>query len=384
MSRDIFTHFPSGAQSSGHDGFPDGSLSRARNQAISFNAMHPERDSERARQEVEMMSPENRQKAAETEAAERERKWIDFHFKRAIPRFLEAGWKHIRQELTDEEIRVYTTDYDSRRFWGIKPAGIGMNEFWELNDPEVTRYNDNIAVTWEDPLIRPAVTAFSENKPTIWAGRGVNPDLKAPEPPAVEAPLPTTGAKSKRRQKIPEVDPIHRVRKSKTPSPKINKKGNRKKLAEKTNAGPSRPEDPTQEEPSSAPTTDGPSQTKTVLSPSTTQQLPTPDDQLQLPSKRPRQQPTHTAKPAPAPSSPQPPKRPRGRPAKPKPATKDAVTSSPKRPRGRPPGKGKSTAVKGNAGVTKTPSQQKGRRALAPSTHVMRTRGKGTAELLQL
>ena len=156
---------------------------------------------QRAQREAEMNTPENRQKAAEAEVAERARKKHDFHFIRALPQHVKEGWKHIQGDFADEEIRVYTTDYERRRFWGIKPAGIGMLEFWELNDPEIARYDDNIAVTWADPLVPPPVTEFDEDIPVIWAGRGVNPDSTPPEPLVPEAPPPTKAAKSRKRQK---------------------------------------------------------------------------------------------------------------------------------------------------------------------------------------
>lgn len=395
MSNDLFADF---AGRNVKPSYVGGPLSRAENYEKSshlvpmdqytqnfVDAMNAEDEIQRARKERELDTPENRQKAAEAELAERERKKIDFHFTRAIPRFLWKGWKHLRQELTNEEIRVYTTDYKQRRFWGIKPAGIGMFEFWEINDPEITRYDDNVAVTWEDPLIPPPVTAFDENIPVIWAGRGVDPDLTPPKRLVSEAPPPTNATTSRRQQKTPEPNnPTLKVRKSKPPSRKTNKKSVRKSLAGETDAGPSRHKDPIQEEPSSAPTPDSPSQDIAAIPPPNPSHKPAAKNKDLAPSKPNQSRPSRKATSAPAPTSPQPPKRPRGRPAKPKPATKDAATSSPKRPRGRPPGKGKSTAVKGNAGVTKTSSQQKVRRALAPSTHVMRTRGKGTAELLQL
>lgn len=337
-----------------------------------------------AQREAEMNTPEDRQLAAEAELAEKERKRIDFHFKRAIPRRIEEGWKLLREELTDEEIRVYTIDNERRRFWGIKPAGIGTYEFWDQIDPEVRRYNDKFAMTWADPLIRPPFNTWERDTPVIWAGQGVNPDALVPEPDIAQAPPPTRAAKPRRRPKTPEVNPAHRFRKSKTPSRKTNKKSVRKSLAGETDAGPSRLEDQIQEEQNVPPATDGPSQDHTAIPPPNPSHTPAKKHKDPAPSKPTQSRPSRKA--AAAPASPTPPtlKRPRGRPAKPKPATKDKAASSPKRPRGRPPGKGKSTAVQGNARVTKASSQQKGRRALAPSTHVMRTRGKGTAELLEL
>lgn len=391
MSRDIFTDYVASAQRKVHDGLAGGSLSRARDHGSSSNlfprspdtqkfvdAMDAEKDLQNTRKDAGTNTPENREKAIEAEMAERERKKFDFHVQRAIPRCVEEGWKHLREEMTDQAIRVYTIDNERRRFWGIKPAGIGMYDFWEQNDPEVRRYDDKVAMTWADPLVAPPFNTWEGNTPVVWAGQGVNPDALAPEPDIAQVPPPTKAAKSRRRQKTPEVNPINRVRKSKSSSPKINKKNTRKSLASKVDA------DQLPKEQNLAPATDGPSQNDTAITPPKHLHKPATKDKDPAPLKPTQSRPSRKATAAPADPSPQPPKRPRGRPAKPKPPPKDKATSSPKRPRGRPPGKGKSTAVQGNARVTKASSQQKGRRALAPSTHVMRTRGKGTAELLQL
>ena len=197
------------------------------------DAMNAEEDAERVRKEIEMDTPENCQKAAEAELAERERKRINFHFCRAMSTHITEGWKQIMDDRKDEEIRVYTTDYSQLRFWGIKPAGVGMYDFWEQNDPEISRYDDNIAMTWANPLVPPPITAYDENIPVIWAGQGSNPDVVAPELPAAEVPPPAkAAAKPRRRQKPAEVHSTHRVRKSTTESPKGNK-NTRKSLADK-------------------------------------------------------------------------------------------------------------------------------------------------------
>lgn len=372
MSNNIFSDFAGGAV---QQSFAAGSLSRAETYGKSSDlvpmdqdtqrfadAMKAEDEIQRVRKERENDTPGNRQKAAEAKAAERQRKKIDFHFSRALPSRIMEGWELIGGNRIDEEIRVYTRTYDwEHRFWGIKPIGMTMEDFWERHDPEVSRHQD---AQQECPL--------DPENPT-------GPLIGEPLKPATE-----TITKSKRRQKSPEINPTHRVRKSKTPSPKISKKGSRKALADKTNAEHSRLEDQLLEEQNVPPATDGPSQDNTTIPPPHPKHKRTTKTKDPAPLKSTQSHPSRKANAVPAPTSPQPPKRPRGRPAKPKPTAKDAVTSSPKRPRGRPPGKGKSTAVQGNAGVTKTSSQQKGRRALAPSTHVMRTRGKGTAELLQL
>ena len=153
----------------------------------------------RAQMEAEMSTPENRQKAAEAEVAERARRKHDFHFIRAVPQHIEEGWKHIRGEFADEEIRVYTIDNERRRFWGIKPAGMGMHDFWEQNDPEIRRYNDRYAITWANPLFRPPLKTGEEGTPIEWAGQGPDPDATPSEPPvAEERPTPTKASKNTR------------------------------------------------------------------------------------------------------------------------------------------------------------------------------------------
>ena len=365
MSNDLFANFRGNARSTVGDNLANGSISR---QAWLANV---EDGVDRARTQLETDTPENRQKTAEDRAAERERKKFAFDT-RALPRYVMEGWTRFGGGQVDEEVKVYTRTKDWRhRFWGIKPIGMTLEEFWERHDPDVLRFHDSHQ---ECPL-----------------------DPENPSGPLIGEPvkdLPSTAeavAKSRRRQKTPELNAIHKVRKPKGPSRKTNKKSTRKSLAEETAAGSSRLGDQSPEEPDTAPITDSPSRNEKALPPPTPQHEPAPkdqdQDQLQATSKRPRRHPAHTADPAPATYTSQAPKRPRGRPRKAHPATKKKDASTPKRPRGRPPGKGKPTAaVQGNARVTKPSASenQKGRRALAPSTHVMRTRGKGAAESLQL
>ena len=373
MSNDLFANFGGYGRSTIGDSFVDGPmsfvngpLSRAQNDVMFADV---EDDVERARKVLEMDTPENRQKTAEDRAAERERKKFAIGM-RALPRYVMEGWQLFGGAPDDQEVKVYTRTYDGKhRFWGIKPIGTTLDEFWDRIDPDVLRSHD---AREEFPL--------DQNNPT---GTLIGEPVKDLSSTAEAA------ASSRKRPKTPELNPTHKVRKSKAPSRKTNKKSTRKSLANESNAGPSRLEDQIGEEPSAAPATNGPSKNKNTHPPPTPQHEPAPKDQdrLQTPSKRKLRHQNHTADPAPATSTPPPTKRPRGRPPKAHPATKPKDTSTPKRPRGRPPGKGKSIpAVQGNARVTKssTSEKQKGRRALAPSTHVMRTRGKGAAESLQL
>ena len=372
MSGDIFMiPNPNRPNSARPDPFA-GSIARSKNELSSTLVPMPpvmqrlvdkrnvEKDVERARKEAEMDTPENRQKAAEAESAERKRKKFNFHHERGFPRFIAEGWKQISGDFLDEEIRVYTVGDDGRKFWGIKPAGMAMDEFWEHNDPEVSRYHDRTAETWVNTLIRPPATYLRD----IWAGKGLNPDAAPTEPP-IPKPTPPTKATANpaRTQKSPTVNRTHRVTKSTMNPPKVNQK-TRKSLASKIDAGHSGLAD----------------QTREVTAGARVDRTP----------KRARGRPATKAKSDVEDTILSTPKRPRGRPpAKSKPAVnKNDV----KRPRGRPPTKEKPSetpvkqkktpAVKGNARVAK--SSQKRTRPSAPSTHKMRTRGEGPAELLQL
>ena len=320
-----------------------------------------EKDLERARKEAEMDTPENRQKAAEEEAAERKRKKFNFHYERGFPRFIAEGWKQISGDFLDEEIRVYTVGDDGRKFWGIKPAGIAMDDFWEHNDPEVSRYHDRTAETWVNALIRPPATYLRD----VWAGKGLNPDVAPTEHPIPNPTPPSKAtAKPEKTQKPLTARPAHRVTKSTINPPKVNQR-TRKSLASKIDAGHSGLVDQTREVTAGA--------------------------RLDTTPKRARGRPATKAISSVQDVIISTPKRPRGRPpAKNKPAVN---RNHVKRPRGRPPAKAKlietavkqkkkTPAVKGNARVTK--SSQKRTRPSAPSTHKMRTRGEGPAELLQL
>ena len=377
MSRDIFAVAASRPPSMVHHGLGSDSIGSAQNGSPSnlipeypevqrlMDAMDAEREIDRGRKEIEMDTPENRQKAAEAKIAERERKRINFHFGRAMSKHVREGWKQIVDDLEDEEIRVYSTDYKQRRFWGIKPAGIGMFDFWEQNDPEISRFDDNIAMTWANPLVPPPITASDEVVPIIWVGQGLNPDVTAPELPIAEVSLPTkAAARSRKRQKTPEVNPKHRVRKSATEPQKVNK-NTRKSLAEKVGAGDARLQDQVGEVPLAAHTNGRPIRNKKAVIVSDVEQNPVTEHGGSAPTKRPRGRPATKTKSAANDS-----KRPRGRP----PAKEKQAEKSPKQK--------KTPTVKGNARVTK--SQKAKPRPSAPSTHKMRTRGEGPAELLRL
>ena len=271
-----------------------------------------------------MNTPEGRKEAAAAELAERQRKKNNWASRVVIDRG--NGWKPIWGIVKDEELQIYTLlDSGEHRFWGTKPVGMAIYDFWDKYDPEVRRYEDR---TQETPVHPDAPTGPLIGEPSR--------KLSAPKKPA---------AKSRRRQKTPEINHTNRVRKSNKDSPKINK-NTRKSIAERLDTEPSRSEDQVREMTGTNPVSSRPTRNKKVTKASGAQQTATKDGDS-APSKRPR-----------------------GRP----PIEEKLAKRSPKQK--------KTPAVKGNAKVTK--SSQTKRRPSAPSVHKMRTRGKGPAELLQL
>ncbi|CAF9940984.1 hypothetical protein IMSHALPRED_002239 [Imshaugia aleurites] len=296
-------------------------------------------EAKRLRIEAEVHTPEGRKKAAEEKLAERkmkERNWIS-----RVIHDRGNGWKPIWGTAEDEELRIYTlVDGGEHRFWGIKPIGMGIDDFWEKYDPEVRRYEDR---QQETP---------------------VNPD--APAGPLIGEPLRSlapekAAARPRKRQKTPEISSTHRVQKS--------TKKTRKSPAHKADAGHPRPEDQMQEAPT-APHASGMTTPKKIADPAPNAQQQPSEDGGSAPSTLPQ-----------------------GRPApKAKAATKEDTLAS-KRSRGRPPARRKPTerppnqkrtlAVKGNARITK-PTKKEWLRPSPPSVHKMRTRREGPAEPLQL
>lgn len=293
-------------------------------------------EAKRLRAEVEMNTPAGRKKAAEVELAEMERKKSNWASRVVIDRG--NGWKPIWGTVEDEELSIYTLlDTGEHRFWGIKPIGMGIYEFWDKYDPEVRRYEDR---TQETPI---------------------NPD--APAGPLIgesprSLPPPSKAAATRKSRKPPEINPTHRVRKSTTDSSKVEPSKVDKKLRKSL---------PQQKAPTTAHSTSRPTRNKTAVPIADSQQDPATEQGTSTPSSRPRGRPAATKQ-------------------KPDANDEDALPS--KRPRGRPPTKArlaeknpkqkKTTAVRGNARVTKSA------RPSAPSVHNMRTRRKGPAEILQL
>lgn len=296
-----------------------------------------------AKRQPDLNTPEGRKKAAEAESAERKKKGNNWISRVIIDRG--NGWKPIWGSAEDQELRIYTLVKGGiHRFWGVKPIGMGIDYFWETYDPEVKRYED---IQQETPVNPDAPTG-----PLIG------------EPPRSPSSTDKITAKPRKRQRAPKINPTNRVRKSSTESQKVNV-NTRKSLADKVGAGESGLQGQVVEVPVAAYADGRPIRNQAAAIASDTERKSATADGGSAPTKRPR-----------------------GRPAsRPKPAAKDS-----KRPRGRPPGKGtqaeklpkqrKTPNFKGDARVTK--SQKEKSRPSAPSTHKMRTRGAGPAELLRL
>ena len=296
-------------------------------------------EAQRLKEEAERNTPEGRKKAAEMRLAEIERKknnWLS----RAI-HDRGNGWKPIWGTAEDEEMRIYTiVDSGEHRFWGVKPTGMTIDDFWEKYDPEVKRYEDR---QQETP---------------------VNPD--APAGPLIGEPprSPITkraAAKPTKRTKTVELKSNHRVAKSK-PQPRKSNQSTRKSLARRLDAGHQEVEIQSRE-------------------------VPTIEDQIRVVDRavRTNGRPTRSKAAVPASGAGQ-------KTAKAKPSVKDNTPTQSKRTRGRPPAGAKPTkrrsdqmdapVVQGKARITK--SSRKDPRPPAPSTHQMRTRRGGPAEPLEL
>lgn len=293
--------------------------------ARSMAATTAHMEAQRLEREAESNTPEGRQKAAEAaevELARKRRAWGNRAW--ALPL---DGFKGIHDSAEDKEIKVYTRTYDLKhKFWGVKPVGMTIWDFWNVHDPDVKRYHD----------------ANQETPAT--------PEPSTVTPPLMGRPQHTKRLpKSRRHQKASGVNPTHRVTKSTTP--KVNDNA-RKSLAHKIDAGDSALEDQVRDVGGAGrargrPTRNKPAETGPGIQQKSAKAKPTVQDKI--PSQ---------------------PKRPRGRPP-----TKE-------KPPGRPSNQKKTPTIKGDARVTK--SAQKESRHSAPSTHKMRTRRSGPAEALQL
>ena len=315
--------------------------------ARSLEAMNAHIEAQRLQMEAEMDTPEGRKKAAEMKLAEIERKKSNW-FSRVI-HDRGNGWKPIWGTAEDQELRIYTLiDSGEHRFWGVKPIGMTIHDFWENYDPEVKRYEDR---QQETP---------------------VNPDAPAGpligEPPRRSIPKRAT-AKPVKRSKTPELKSNKGVRKPKTP-PRKPQQNTRKSLARMSDAGHPELERQSREVPTKPHIVGRSTRTKIADTASSSQQKEAKKDESSVNFQQPRGNPNTKTK-AVGKGDTVPSKRPRGRPPMERRSTE------------RPPKQSKTPATKENAGVQKVRRAER-LRPLAPSTHKMRTRAKGPAEPLRL
>ena len=227
---------------------------------------------------------------------------------------------------TPNDVRVYTKLKSGEfKYWGIRDDDMEIEDFWAKFDPENTRYQDD-----------------NEDNP-VDLGSTENESSSNNHTPHVNA-----AARLGRRQKTPQINPQHRVRKSPSLTPQINKR-TRQSLAAKVGT----------EIAGLGEKTPGTSAAKN------TSALPVQTSGKPKVRGRPRKAPPSVPEPTfpnidLTPSTPA--KRKRGRPAK----TKSQSKSSAKQDR---------PAAESNAKITK-PKQRK-QKTQAPSIHAMRTRAKG-------
>ena len=224
---------------------------------------------------------------------------------------------------TANDVRIYTKLKSGEyKYWGVIDDDMDIEDFWAKFDPENTRYQDD---NEDNPLeVESAENESFSNNPT----------------PRVSA-----AAGLERRQKTPQINPHHRVRKSPSVTPQIEKR-TRKSLAAKVGAGIAGLD-------------------KRVPGTSAAENLPVQASGKPRGRGRPRKEQPSIPEPSgpttdltPSTSA----KRKRGRPAK------TNFQSKPSAKQGKP-------AAKSNAKITK--SKQKEQRSQVPSTHAMRTRAKG-------
>ena len=281
-------------------------------------------DGQNQAREAEMNTPEGRKQAAEAAEAELLRKRHRWETRAcALPL---DGFKGISDSAEDRELEIYTRTYDfEHKFWGIKPVGMTIWDFWNLHDPEVTRYHD---ANQETPATPEPATA--------------TPPLN------VQPQRNKSNAKPRNRQKSSYTNSTHRVKKS--TMPKVNK-DIRKSLVDMIDAKNSGLEDQMRVMKGEVRARGRPTRNKTAV------------------AVLPAEEKTVNRKPSVRHDVPPQTKRPRGRP--PVNAKKTESRSSQK----------STPVVQGKARIAKP---RKDPRPLAPSTHAMRTRRAGPAEPLQL
>ncbi len=295
--------------------------------ARSMAATNAHIEAQRLRRETEMNTPENSKiaaEAAEAELAEKRRAWGT-----RVGATPLDGFEGIYDSAEDRELRVYTRTYDLKhKFWGIKPVGMTICDFWDIYDPEVKRHHD---ANQETPA---------------------NPETSLAALPPTNSPQSTKStSKPRRSQKSSNINPTHRIRKSTKPLPKANQNP-RKSLAHKIDSGNSGLRGQMGEVKETAHASGRSTRNKGAVTASG------PDEKSVKGKSTKKETPS------------QPLKRLRGRPP-----VKEKSTDRPSKQK-------KIPVVKGNARITK-PSQKEPRPS-APSTHKMRTRRAGPAEPLQL
>ena len=282
-------------------------------------------EAQRLKEEAERNTPEGRKKVAkeaEAEILRKRQRWGTRAW--ALPL---DGFKAIPESAEDQELEIYTRTYDlEHKFWGVKPVGMTIWDFWDIYDPEVTRYHH---ANEETPATPEPATATS--------------------PLDVQHQRPKSKTKSKRRPKPSNTKSTHRVTKSTTP--KINK-DTRKSLADKIDAETSGLEDQMRVVKGDVRARGRPIRNKkavAVLSAEEKTVKPKAGVRHNVPiqTKRPRGRPAINAKPI---------------------QRRSDVKSIP--------------VVHGKVRVTK--SSRKDPPPPAPSTHAMRTRRAGPAESIQL
>ena len=304
---------------------PKNTAPMSRELAESLAAMIASDNAQRLEEEAERNTPEGRKKAAkeaEAEILRRRRRWEG----RACALPLD-GFKGIPDSAEDRELQIYTRTYNhEHKFWGIKPVGMNIWDFWDIHDPEVTRADH---ANEETPATLELATAT--------------------QPLNIQPQRNKSKAKSRRRQKSSNTKSTHKIIKSTTP--KVNK-DTRKSLAEKIDAENPRLEDQMrvvkgEVRPRGRPTRNrtavavSPAEEKTVKPKASVRQNVPPQ------TKRPRGRPPVNAK------------------------TTERGSDQKSTP-----------VVQGKARITK--SSRKNLQPPAPSIHAMRTRKAGPAENLQL
>ena len=254
---------------------------------------------------------------------------------------------------TPNDVRIYTKLKSGEyKYWGVIDDDMDIEDFWAKFDPENTRYLDD-----------------NEDNPLDLGSAENDSSSNVPKPRASAA------ARLERRQKTPQIDREHRVRKPPSMPPRTNNR-TRRSLAE-VGTGVAGLEKQVPDVPESTSKSRRPVAHLVSV------------EESDAHATRPRR--SGTAKNPPVQSNPKP--RGRGRPRKAQPSilqptgpNTDLTSTPAKRKRGRPAktkiqskpsAKQDRPAAESRAKITKP--RQKKQRSQAPSVHAMRTRAKGPA-----